>query len=622
MAHTKDSLKSVVKDERTRIISGIILLSSAIFFTLAFSSFLFTWEQDQSDLLQKSTWEYLFSSEQEVIDPALTNAQQNLQDIENVERNTKNWGGRFGALLSKKFIHDWFGISSFLFIFIFLIAGLKLFKINLVPLTQTLVKSSISILVISITLGYIFGDMWDANIGGFFGYYVSHIFLVNIVGMIPAGLIIFILFTGYILFTFKQSLPFLKSLFSKTEEDFEEEEKSDESDTEDVPQTNADNETVSTPIDLESTDITEEENDEETDSQKQENSDFEITDSREAENNETKQTENDIEVANEPENVDNMEVTNTLENDDESEHISTELHDYDPTLDLSHYKLPHIDLLEDHQSSNTEVSNDELSENKKKIEKTLKDYNIQIDKISATIGPTITLYEIVPAAGVRISKIKNLEDDIALSLAALGIRIIAPIPGKGTIGIEVPNKNPDTVSFRAIIASKNFQESKFELPIGIGKTISNETYVFDLAKTPHLLVAGATGQGKSVGLNAILTSLLYKKHPAQLKFVLIDPKKVELTLFQSIENHFLAKLPDEEEAIITDTQKVVATLNSLCIEMDNRYDLLKTAKLRNIKEYNDKFIKRKLNPEKGHRYLPYIVVVIDEFSDLIITAGK
>jgi len=311
-----------------------------------------------------------------------------------------------------------------------------------------------------------------------------------------------------------------------------------------------------------------------------------------------------------------------MDNSDEAEFISTELQDYDPTLDLSHYKLPPIDLLENHQSNNTEVSSQELSENKIKIEETLKNYNIQIDRISATIGPTITLYEIVPAAGVRISKIKNLEDDIALSLAALGIRIIAPIPGKGTIGIEVPNKNPEIVSMRSIIASKTFQEAKMDLPVALGKTISNETYVFDLAKMPHLLVAGATGQGKSVGLNAIMTSLLYKKHPAQLKFVLIDPKKVELTLYQSIEKHFLAKLPDEEDAIITDTQKVVNTLNSLCIEMDTRYDLLKDAKLRNIKEYNERFISRRLNPEKGHRYLPYIVVVIDEFADLIITAGK
>ena len=296
--------------------------------------------------------------------------------------------------------------------------------------------------------------------------------------------------------------------------------------------------------------------------------------------------------------------------------------DYDPLLDLSKYQHPPIDLLVDHGDGKIQVEREELELNKNRIVDTLKNYNIGISKIKATIGPTVTLYEIVPEAGVRISKIKNLEDDIALSLSALGIRIIAPIPGKGTIGIEVPNQNPDVVSMRTVIKSDKFQHAKMELPVALGKTISNETFVTDLAKMPHLLMAGATGQGKSVGLNAILASLLYKKHPAQVKFVLVDPKKVELTLFNKIERHFLAKLPGEEEAIITDTSKVVATLNSLCIEMDDRYEMLKNAQCRNIKEYNTKFIKRKLNPNNGHRYLPYIVLVVDEFADLIMTAGK
>jgi S-DNA-T family DNA segregation ATPase FtsK/SpoIIIE len=301
----------------------------------------------------------------------------------------------------------------------------------------------------------------------------------------------------------------------------------------------------------------------------------------------------------------------------------SEFGEYDPELDLSSYQLPPIDLLDTHgQTSGISINKEELEENKNKIVETLSNYKIAIDKIKATVGPTVTLYEVIPAPGVRISKIKNLEDDIALSLSALGIRIIAPIPGKGTIGIEVPNSNPQIVSMKALIQSDKFQNSKFELPVALGKTISNETLVADLTKMPHLLMAGATGQGKSVGLNAILVSLLYKKHPSQVKFVLIDPKKVELTLFNKIERHFLAKLPGEEEAIITDTGKVVATLNSLCIEMDNRYDLLKDAQVRNIKEYNAKFIQRRLNPEKGHQYLPYIVLVIDEFADLIMTAGK
>jgi S-DNA-T family DNA segregation ATPase FtsK/SpoIIIE len=296
--------------------------------------------------------------------------------------------------------------------------------------------------------------------------------------------------------------------------------------------------------------------------------------------------------------------------------------EYDPTLDLSRFQLPKIDLLKQYGDGQITFDKDEIEANKNRIVETLQNYNIEIKEIKATIGPTVTLYEIVPAAGIRISKIKNLEDDIALSLAALGIRIIAPIPGKGTIGIEVPNANAQVVSMRQVIASKKFQEAKMELPVAMGRTITNENFIFDLAKMPHLLMAGATGQGKSVGLNAILTSLLYKKHPSQLKFVLVDPKKVELTLYNKIERHYLAILPDSEEAIITDTTKVIHTLNSLCIEMDNRYELLKSAMVRNIKEYNAKFIARRLNPEEGHKYLPYIVLVIDEFADLIMTAGK
>ena len=293
-------------------------------------------------------------------------------------------------------------------------------------------------------------------------------------------------------------------------------------------------------------------------------------------------------------------------------------------MELSKYRPPHIDLLDSHgiEQAQIEIDKDELGANKNRILDTLNNYNIAIERITATVGPTVTLYEIVPEAGIRISKIKNLEDDIALSLSALGIRIIAPIPGKGTIGIEVPNKHPTIVSMRSVIGSKKFSKAPFDLPIAFGKTISNETFVVDLAKMPHLLMAGATGQGKSVGLNAVLTSLLYKKHPAEIKFVLVDPKKVELTLYNKIERHFLAKLPNSEDAIITDTKKVINTLNSLCLEMDDRYDLLKLAMVRNIKEYNAKFVKRKLNPNEGHRFLPYIVLVIDEFADLIMTAGK
>ena len=322
-----------------------------------------------------------------------------------------------------------------------------------------------------------------------------------------------------------------------------------------------------------------------------------------------------------------MKVEQVVEEPEELDLLANKLVDdfgeFDPTLELGNYKFPTIELLDQHGvTGGITINQEELEENKNKIVDTLKNYKIGIAQIKATIGPTVTLYEIVPDAGVRISKIKNLEDDIALSLAALGIRIIAPIPGKGTIGIEVPNKNATIVSMRSAIASSKFQKAEMELPIAFGKTISNETFVVDLAKMPHLLMAGATGQGKSVGLNAVLTSLLYKKHPAEVKFILVDPKKVELTLYNKIERHFLAKLPDSEEAIITDNTKVINTLNSLCIEMDNRYELLKKAMVRNLKEYNTKFKARKLNPNDGHKFLPYIVLVIDEFADLIMTAGK
>lgn len=638
MPESQNFLSHPFSDERVRIVTGIVSMSIAIFFLLSFTSFVFTWDNDQSELLNKSTWKFLFSSKQKLEDPAVANAYTSISEIEPEAFEIQNWGGRLGAIVSKKFIHDWFGVSSFLFVYMSIIIGLYFFKIKFKTIRSQIFVLLLTILVGSLTLGYIFNDAWDANFGGFFGYYISYFLLGNLVGKVTAGLIILILFTIYLLFTFKNSLSFMKGIFapSQTEQEladiaFDDDSTIENLDSEEhIVEETIVNELTKQELDIQEIEIS-------TNSQTPEELDIKptiefvshaafevhnpIVEIEEPVIEETEDVEivydNKIELE-----VEDMDITNTMDNNDEAEFISTELHDYDPTLDLSHYTLPSIDLLENHQSSNNEVSSQELSENKNKIEQTLGNYGIQIDKISATIGPTITLYEIVPAAGVRISKIKNLEDDIALSLSALGIRIIAPIPGKGTIGIEVPNKNPEIVSMRSIIASKAFQEAKMDLPVALGKTISNETYVFDLTKMPHLLVAGATGQGKSVGLNAIMTSLLYKKHPAQLKFVLVDPKKVELTLYQNIEKHFLAKLPDEEEAIITDTQKVVNTLNSLCIEMDNRYDLLKEAKLRNIKEYNERFIARRLNPEKGHRYLPYIVVIIDEFADLIITAGK
>lgn len=688
MSDTQTTIQTIFNDKRTRIVLGITCGAIALFLTFSFFSFFLTWDLDQDKLLNRTSWE-IFRSEQLEI---------------------HNWGGKSGAIVSKKFIHDWFGVSSLLFIFIFILLSLRLLQIPLRFLRKKILIACVSILVLSLVFGYFFNSAWDGNMGGMLGYTLGYEFLVDLVGTITAGAIIVIILAAYLLFTYKNSLGFFQKVLAidttKRVEDTKIEPKNEQTtiaqsdinmpnanfseelstfssypSNKELPKTKAINTTVissrnyklrnslhneeiintdvnieqeyaPTEIDVEEVTDTQvvdtQENEQqqtndfgitislingdetltvpeetkETDEIKPVQSDentFTITDTR----HESDEYEEFPEKPDDLEEIDGFEITNTLDNDDEvDDDFVGELQDYDPTLDLSYYRLPSIDLLENHQSTNNEVSTQELAENKTRIEETLKNYGIGIKSISATIGPTITLYEIIPADGVRISKIKNLEDDIALSLAALGIRIIAPIPGKGTIGIEVPNKHPEIVAMRSIIASKTFQEAKMDLPVALGKTISNETYVFDLTKMPHLLVAGATGQGKSVGLNAIMASLLYKKHPAQLKFVLVDPKKVELTLYQSIEKHFLAKLPDEEEAIITDTQKVVATLNSLCIEMDTRYDLLKRAKLRNIKEYNERFVQRRLNPEHGHHYMPFIVVVIDEFADLIMTAGK
>jgi S-DNA-T family DNA segregation ATPase FtsK/SpoIIIE len=471
----------------------------------------------------------------------------------------------------------------------------------------------LAVILISIWLGFFSesNEVFGAGPGGRHGHYMSQ-FLVSLIGNFGTFLLLIVATAGYLFYSFEKSLPIAKRvmmLFVPV--------KSSGKNAENIA--SEDNESF----------YPEKARNDEKVNFKEEGDDlvFETEFPQHERLSDTEKfTVRNLEDS-QPDNIDSDDIELLVESpyggEDETEPDSTmPLEDYDPTLELSGYVLPNLELLDKHDSGNSAVTNEELISNKNKIVETLGHYKIQIDKIKATIGPTVTLYEIVPAPGVRISKIKNLEDDIALNLSALGIRIIAPIPGKGTIGIEVPNQTPEIVSMRSLIASKRFQESDFDLAIALGKTISNETYVFDLAKMPHLLVAGATGQGKSVGLNAIIASLLYKKHPSQLKFVLIDPKKVELTLYSRIENHYLAKIPDSEEAIITDTQKVIYTLNSLTIEMDQRYDLLKKAQVRNIKEYNRKFIKRKLNPENGHRFMPYIVVIIDEFADLIMTAGR
>ena len=508
----------------------------------------------------------------------------------------QNYGGALGNKLAYFLIHDGFGVSSFLIPILTLIIGVNLsLQKEIIKLKKNILFITLLIVWISLFFGFLFGK---SLLAGGFGYEIN-LQLLELIGPVGTGFLISISLIAYLIFKFNPAFN-----RKKKEETIVTEELSQETE-------------------LNTVNVNQIEEQEEIVLIKEEEKSVENTIIEEKED--TKINESIKKDSSEEEDFLNIDITTNEEetlSKTEIKEKTKELVDYDPTLDLSSYKVPSIDLLNDYGSGKIEIDKSELEENKNRIVQTLNNYKIGISSISATIGPTITLYEIVPEAGVRISKIKNLEDDIALSLSALGIRIIAPIPGKGTIGIEVPNLNPATVSMKAVLASDKFQNSDMELPIALGKTISNETYVADLAKMPHLLMAGATGQGKSVGLNAILASLLYKKHPSQVKFVLVDPKKVELTLFNKIERHFLAKLPDTEEAIITDTKKVINTLNSLCIEMDQRYDLLQNAQCRNIVEYNKKFIARKLNPLDGHKYLPYIILVIDEFADLIMTAGK
>jgi len=615
------TVSALSKDERIKVLLGFFIISFSIYLLLSFISYLFTWQIDQSKL--DITFAELFKNPNIIVE---------------------NWSGKLGAMLAHKFMYDWFGLASYSIIFIMLLVGIRLLNFKLLSIRKSLKYSIILTIWISVFLGFLFHKSVFLP-GGTHGYFLSEWFN-SFVGQIGTSIILLISLFGILMYSFEGFVEkvkvFFKSLFDfkKVKDtnlniDEDDEEKEIEVDDDDVLMKD-DNKLVDDKKDdgflIESTLNNGEDAFVENTSTKEEdnvtinNLDDNIT-TIEVNLDSTENTENkEAELADDEKDKEGLELeVQNLENSDneEADKISKVPEgDYDPTLDLSNYKLPPLELLESHGLDNAVVSEEELLGNKNRIVETLGHYKIKIDKIKAVVGPTITLYEIIPAPGVRISKIKNLEDDIALSLSALGIRIIAPIPGRGTVGIEVPNSNPQIVSMRSIISSKKFQESEFELPIALGKTISNETFVVDLVKMPHMLVAGATGQGKSVGLNAILASLLYKKHPSQLKLVLVDPKKVELTLYQTLEKYFLASLPDVDEPIITDTTKVVHTLSSLCIEMDARYDLLKQAKVRNIKEYNAKFISRKLNPAKGHRFLPYIVVVIDEFADLIMTAGK
>lgn len=586
--------------------SGLLLLS--IFLFLSCFSYLFTWKVDQDRVLYKGFFEFMFDNNPEPVE---------------------NWLGKFGAWSSHLLIYRWFGLASFALPFLLFLSSVKrLFNIVLLPIRTTYVRTITLMLWSSLFLGF-FSDKINF-LGGSFGYFINEWLGLTLGAFGTFALIAVLLYVAItVLFN-----PNFKALFDRLSSnrltEFEDSDgnvlKSSGYDDLRVVNTLKEDQIEEDQL---ATTITFGEPEEEIENEFIENeneSDSELEIMFEKRDKEDEELEFEPitttpDMENEEFTIDIAEAEESLD-DAELNQLRKEYGDYDPTLDLSSYALPPIELLKEYSSTGVSVNKQELEDNKNRIVETLSHYKIDIAKIKATVGPTVTLYEIVPAPGVRISKIKNLEDDIALSLSALGIRIIAPIPGKGTIGIEVPNSNPEMVSMRSLIASEKFQNSDYELPIVMGKTIMNETFTFDLAKMPHLLVAGATGQGKSVGLNAILISLLYKKHPAQVKFVLVDPKKVELTLYNKIERHFLAKLPGEEEAIITDTSKVVATLNSLCIEMDDRYALLKEAGCRTIKEYNAKFIARKLNPEKGHHYLPYIVVLIDEFADLIMTAGK
>lgn len=612
-------------NETLRFIVGLMLVIFSVYLLLAFSSFFFTGAADQS-----------------ILDSG------NGKDLMAVDNGVKNYAGSRGAQLSSYLINDCFGISSF-FILVFLAAaGLKLMKVRHIRLWRWFICCSLLLVWFSVFFGFAFASLYEDSfiyLGGMHGYNVSR-WLASQVGAPGVWLLLLVTAICFLIYFSARTVVWLRGVFAlnflKKKKDGQEKAEGE------VPEEfttswTAEGKKRPTPtpapaVAEEPKPVVEEKAEEEPEPEEEPEAELSQEISLDlggssrpaATGNRGGEVEMTVEAA-EPEPAVPLEPAAAPHADDpefqvetheEEEYQGPELEPYNPRLDLENYHFPTLDLMKHYDNAEPTIDMDEQNANKDKIVSTLRSFGIEISSIKATVGPTVTLYEITPEQGVRISKIRGLEDDIALSLSALGIRIIAPIPGKGTIGIEVPNSNPKIVSGQSIIGSKKFQESTYELPIALGKTITNEVFMVDLAKMPHVLVAGATGQGKSVGLNAIITSLLYKKHPAELKFVLVDPKKVEFSIYSVIEHHFLAKLPDEAEPIITDVTKVVQTLNSICVEMDTRYDLLKAAHVRNIKEYNEKFINRRLNPEKGHKYMPYIVVVIDEFGDLIMTAGK
>ena len=634
---TQVDVVGLLKDERTWKIVGISFIILSLFLFISFASYLFTWQDDQAI------------------------AQQGFSALLDNEKPALNWLGRLGAIVSHFFFYKAFGVASFLVCTFFFVVGVNLlFRQRVFSIWRNLKYVTIGVTVLSVSLSYIFRSS-EFSFGGGVGNLIKTE-MEGIFGVVGTGAVLFLVAAAYLIWQFNPSfkLPVKKDIQPSEESaelDTTEEVEKNEEDATDSSTSYAPLMAGQTLNELYASggrNSLKEETPMAIPAQEEAQPELLLTEKEDLVIEPiaeavpvvpielTPVVEEEEPVSLEPVLESPLEET-TLENTDEEEadgdleleiktvtdeieepvaEVLENLPPYEPTLDLSNYKYPSLQLLEQHGSEKIIHDSSELESNKTQIINTLRNYSIEIQKISATVGPTVTLYEIVPAPGVRISRIKNLEDDIALSLAALGIRIIAPIPGKGTIGIEVPNLKKTIVSMKSLLSSEKFQHNNYSLPIAIGKRIDNENYIVDLASMPHLLMAGATGQGKSVGLNAILVSLLYKKHPSQLKFVLIDPKKVELSIYRHIEKHFLAKLPGEEDAIITDTKKVIYTLNALCIEMDNRYDLLKEAGARNIKEYNEKFVKRKLNPQKGHTYLPFIVLVVDEFADLIMTAGK
>ena len=585
----KNKEAKAVKSKQLRLIWGGFLVLLALFLIFVFISFFFSWQADQS------LWE----------------------DLTNREEIANNIGSKIGAYLSYLLMYKGFGIATFIAVWLIFLSGLKSLLDIKIALLNRWYWGTLTMVFIATFLGFLQGK--STILSGVSGYEVNH-FLQDYFGKIGTFLILFFFALVYAVvkwqLTPEKILAFFQSVSAKFKREHNDEHEHEQKDINETPSA-ASADTEVNDDDQQDVEIVIPQGEDEKIDPFTHKKEIPFLDGK-----------GELEITNIPEEeappltITPIVPPSVIDPEDLAKQLVENYGEYDPRLDLSDYRFPTIELLNEPRDKGIIINEEELKENNDTIIKTLADYKIEISKIKATVGPTVTLYEIVPVAGTRIAKIKSLEDDIALSLAALGIRIIAPIPGKGTIGIEVPNKKPTTVYMRSMIMAQKFQNAEMELPIAFGKTISNETFVADLTKMPHLLMAGATGQGKSVGINVVLSSLLYKKHPAEVKFVLVDPKKVELSIFETIERHFLAKLPDSEEAIITDNKKVVNTLNSLCIEMDNRYELLKNAQVRNIKEYNAKFKARQLNPNEGHRFLPYIVLVVDEFADLIMTAGK